>query len=149
MQKRPRPANPHVVKKLRPLYIPMSWLCPAVVMIAKCSQYLYAIYSGRPVCRGMRPVGHEWCFMPFCDPVITSPARYRWTTAPAPATRRKGGGDPGSWVVLNWYCNTLVWPRIHSKTGGQKGPIWSISFGDALDALFFPFTRLLYCINTK
>ena len=28
-------------------------------MIAKCSQYFYARYSGRPVCRGMRPVGME------------------------------------------------------------------------------------------
>ena len=28
-------------------------------MIAKCSQYFYARYSGRPVCRGMQPVGME------------------------------------------------------------------------------------------
>ena len=28
-------------------------------MIAKCSQYFYPKYSGRPVCRGMRPVGME------------------------------------------------------------------------------------------
>ena len=40
----------------RPAPWAMSWL-PAVVMIAKCS--IYARYSGRPVCRGMRPVGRE------------------------------------------------------------------------------------------
>ena len=50
----------------RPAPWAMSWLCPAVVMIAKCSQYFYARYSGRTAthCFGPKFILRRWSERP-------------------------------------------------------------------------------------